>query len=66
MPSIPISQDDFDFLSHQAEAEGISIEEYLSNMVDRERVIVKYRDKPSTAPEAPKSNMEPPHRKWGM
>ena len=66
MPSIDFSQEDVDFLAAQADLEGISIEEYLSNMTDRQRLIVKYQGVSSTEPASPKSNLEPPHRKWGM
>ena len=66
MPAIEFSQEDFEFLASQAEAEGISIEEFLSNMIDKQRVIAKYRDQPDSTAVAPKSNLEPPHRKWGM
>lgn len=66
MPSIDFSQEDFDFLAAQADAEGISIEEYLSNMTERQRLIVKYQGASPAEPVAPKSNLEPPHRKWGM
>jgi hypothetical protein len=66
MPSIDFSQEDFEFLSLQAEKEGVPIEEYLSSMVDRQRVIVKYPTSTASTDSAPKSNLEPPHRKWGM
>jgi hypothetical protein len=66
MPSIEFSLEDFDFLKQQAEKDGISIEEYVSMMVDRQRVIVKYPLKSTTEQPQPKSNLEPPHRKWGM
>ena len=67
MPSIEFSDDDYEFLKAQAEKEGVSIEEYVGFMVDRQRLIVKYPPGSGSAPkEAPKSTMEPPHRKWGM
>ena len=66
MPSIEFSPDDFEFLNAQATKEGITVEEYLSNMVDRQRVIVKYPADSSKTDTKPSSNLEPPHRKWGM
>jgi hypothetical protein len=66
MPSINFNDEDYDFLAAQAEKDGISLEEYLSNMVDRQRVIVKYPAKSAPIDTKPTSNMEPPHRKWGM
>jgi hypothetical protein len=66
MPSIEFSKDDFDFLSTQATEEGITVGEYLANMTDRQRVLVKYKDQPDSAAVTPRSNLEPPHRKWGM
>jgi hypothetical protein len=66
MPSIDFNQEDFEFLAEQAKMNGVSLEEYLSQMVDRQRVIVKYPTKSLPVDAAPKSNLEPPHRKWGM
>ena len=66
MPSIEFSQEDFEFLKLHAEKDGVSIEEYVSMMVDRQRVIVKYPPKPIIETAKPVSNLEPPHRKWGM
>ncbi|MEI8281029.1 MAG: hypothetical protein WCG75_01360 [Armatimonadota bacterium] len=66
MPSIEFSQEDFEFLKEQSDKDGVSIEEYVSMMVDRQRVIVKYPPKATSDDQQPKSNLEPPHRKWGM
>lgn len=66
MPSINFSEEDFEFLRAQAEAEVVTVEEYVSFMVDRQRVIVKYQDKPSPTDAKPAPNLEAPHRKWGM
>ena len=66
MPSIEFNQEDFDFLAEQAKKDGVSVEEYVSMMVDRQRVIVKYPPKQTTDSTKPASNLEPPHRKWGM
>ncbi len=65
MPSIDIADEDYDFLSQQVELEDLSVEEYVSQMVDRQRVIVKYKD--GAPPSSAKNpNFEAPHRKWGM
>ena len=66
MPSIEFSQEDFEFLKEQSNKDGVSIEEYVSMMVDRQRVIAKYPSKPTVLDPNPISNLEPPHRKWGM
>jgi hypothetical protein len=39
------------------------VEEFVEQMILRERVLAKAR--PVTF-DAPKPNIEPPHRKWGM
>lgn len=66
MPSIDFNAEDFEFLKGEAEKEGISLEEYVGNIVDRQRLIAKYASGEKPLEVAPKSNMEPPHRKWGM
>ena len=66
MPTIKFNQEDYDFLTEQADKEALTIEEYVGQMVDRQRLIVKYQSSSSKEPDAPKSNLEPPHRKWGM
>ena len=66
MPTINFNQNDFDFLVEQAALEEISVEDYVSLVVGRQRVIVKYPAKPTADVAKPHSNLEPPHRKWGM
>lgn len=67
MPSINFSDEDFEFLRAQAEAAGITIEEYVGFMVDRQRLIVKYQDsQPANPTDVKAPNLEAPHRKWGM
>jgi hypothetical protein len=66
MPSIELSQDDFDFITEQAALEETSVEDYVSQMVGRQRVIVKYPTKQSPVDVFSSSTLEPPHRKWGM
>jgi hypothetical protein len=66
MPTINFNQNDFDFLVEQAALEEISVEDYVSLMVGRQRVIVKYPSKSTPADPKPSSTLEPPHRKWGM
>ncbi len=66
MPTIEFSQDDFDFLVEQAALEEISVEDYVSLMVGRQRVIVKYHSTSPLSEPVSHSILEPPHRKWGM
>jgi hypothetical protein len=71
VPSIEFSDDDYNFLKAQAELEEVSLGEYVSHMVDRQRLIVKYQSNPADSKVAgsdrPTSgNVEAPHRKWGM
>lgn len=63
MKSLPISDDDFDFLAKRAEALGETLEDLVEQMVLRERVLAKA--KPVKVDPRPQ-NIEPPHRKWGM
>jgi len=66
VPHISVSDDDYEFLMNQAELDGFEVDEYLALMIDRQRVIVKYKDKPVPEPPKAPSYIEPPHRKWGM
>ena len=66
MPNIKFNESDFAFLTAQAKHEGISIEEYVSLMIDRQRIIVKHQGTSTQETSAAKPNLEPPHRKWGM
>lgn len=64
---VSLSPEDFEFLRSEADRAEITLEEYVSQMVDRQRLIVKYQDQPKTERKDPKPHhVEPPHRKWGM
>lgn len=63
MKSISVTEEDFEFLAARAGALGCSLEELVEQMVLRERVIAKA---PKVNLDAPRTNIEPPHRKWGM
>lgn len=66
-PSVNLSLADFEFLQSEAAKAEISLEEYVSQLVDRQRLIVKYQDQPKSERKDPKPhNLEAPHRKWGM
>ncbi len=66
MHKIELNQDDFAFLKAQADKEDISVDEFVSLMIDRQRIIVKHQGTSSELTTGAKSNLEPPHRKWGM
>ncbi|MCX6342637.1 MAG: hypothetical protein NTU72_09670 [Fimbriimonadales bacterium] len=65
--TIQLTAEDYQFLSEQATMDGVSVDEYLSFVIDRERLIAKKRENPQTvAITKPRTDIEPPHRKWGM
>lgn len=65
--TIQLTAEDYQFLSDQATRDGVSVDEYLSFVIDRERLIAKKRETPQTvAVTKPRTDIEPPHRKWGM
>jgi hypothetical protein len=65
--TIQLTAEDYQFLSDQATRDGVSVDEYLSFVIDRERLIAKKRENPQTVPiTKPRTDVEPPHRKWGM
>jgi hypothetical protein len=65
--TIQLTAEDYLFLSDQAPRDGVSVDEYLSFVIDRERLIAKKRENPQTvAITKPRTDIEPPHRKWGM
>lgn len=63
MKSVSVSVEDFEFLTARATEQDCSVEDLVEQMILRERVLAKA---PRVNFEAPKPNLEPPHRKWGM
>ncbi|MBS1700748.1 MAG: hypothetical protein JST12_03740 [Armatimonadetes bacterium] len=66
MPSIELIEEDFRFLLEQSQKENMSIEAYLSDMIDRQRIRVKYPDAPKIDSPNNRLDLDRPHRKWGM
>ncbi len=63
MTSITVSEEDFEFLRQRATDTDCSVEEFIEQMILRERVLAKA---PRVVLDSPAPNLEPPHRKWGM
>ena len=63
MKSLPVSDEDFEFLVLRSTEQSCSVEELLEQMILRERILAKA---PTVSFEVAKPNMEAPHRKWGM
>jgi hypothetical protein len=66
MPQIQVDDDTFAFLEAQAVNEGQTASEYLSYLVEREKLRLKYPPQPIIETKSRRSDIEPPHRKWGM
>lgn len=71
MPSIEVSESDFEFLTARAVQFDIPIEDLLEAMIAKERLIAKgelevKQDIAQPHRSSSKNDIERPHRRWGM